>query len=388
MLDWPEQSQTSPTTTSLVKGGAYHIESTQPITAYQFNAYDYQAGGAYSYTNDASLLLPVEAMTGHYRVLAGASFGTVGNPTSQSPGLVAIVGTAAGTTVTFAMARGNLIAGAGLGPSGGTVTLNAGDVLQLASALDAVGTGFGSDMSGSLVTASAPVEVIGGQDCSYMPATAIACDHLEQTNLPLETLGTDYAVTMPRNANGPGRQYVKIIGTVNQTALTTSPAQSVPLAIGAGEVAFFEATEDFRLTSSQPVLVGQFMEGQSQFGSVCANAQGPNPDNCGDPSMSIAIPLAQLRDSYPFVAPPSYAENWVSVTAPVGATVWIDGVVVGGFGPPIGSSGLATAHVPLCVGGCDGSHLATGDQAFGIQVYGYGSFTSYMYPGGLNLIRQ
>ncbi len=30
-------------------------------------------------------------------------------------------------------------------------------------------------------------------------------------------------------------------------------------------------------------------------------------------------------------------------------------------------------------------HTATGNQPFGIEVYGYGYFTSYMYPGGLDL---
>ena len=31
------------------------------------------------------------------------------------------------------------------------------------------------------------------------------------------------------------------------------------------------------------------------------------------------------------------------------------------------------------------THNVSGDMAFGIVVYGYGSYTSYMYPGGLNL---
>ena len=32
-----------------------------------------------------------------------------------------------------------------------------------------------------------------------------------------------------------------------------------------------------------------------------------------------------------------------------------------------------------------GNHEITGDQPFGITVYGYGAYTSYWYPGGLNL---
>src|SRR5262249_41393152 len=67
----------TPMTASVVaKGGAYHLVSTVPVTVYQFNALEYQgqggpAGknwtscpgllsgiGCYSFSNDASLLLP------------------------------------------------------------------------------------------------------------------------------------------------------------------------------------------------------------------------------------------------------------------------------------------------------------------------------------------
>ena len=34
-----------------------------------------------------------------------------------------------------------------------------------------------------------------------------------------------------------------------------------------------------------------------------------------------------------------------------------------------------------CIAKC----LPAGDNAFGIVVYGFGSYTSYMYPGGLDL---
>jgi len=32
-----------------------------------------------------------------------------------------------------------------------------------------------------------------------------------------------------------------------------------------------------------------------------------------------------------------------------------------------------------------GNHSMSGTMPFGIQVYGYGQYTSYWYPGGLNL---
>jgi hypothetical protein len=31
-----------------------------------------------------------------------------------------------------------------------------------------------------------------------------------------------------------------------------------------------------------------------------------------------------------------------------------------------------------------GPHAIRGDQPFGLYVYGFGSYTSYMYPGGMD----
>jgi hypothetical protein len=352
----------------------------------------------HSYTNDASLLLPVNALTGNYYVVAGADWHSpghdgAGNPSCtttnnsfQEPGMAVIVATQDNTSVTVA-ASGPLQPGAGVGATGGTLTLNHGDVLQLATALNASGAcSYGSDLSGTRVTASAPVEVIGGQDCTFFPAGTFACDHIEQINFPLETLGSDYLVTLPFNNNAAPRQFVKIVGTQAGTGLTTDPAQAgVPATITAGQVVFFETTQNFRLKSTSPVLVGQFMEGQDNFGAACAAG---SQQDCGDPSMSLAVATAQFRSAYQFIAPPSYFENWVNVIAPIGASVTVDGAAVTGFSS-IGSSGYAVAHHALCANGaCGGVHSAASAAPFGIEVYGYGIYTSYMYPGGLNLNRQ
>jgi hypothetical protein len=388
-------------TTTMVAGGAYHIKSTEPVTVYQFNPYGYEVNAACSsdpnpsppcraYTNDASLLIPVNALTAQYRVVAGATWYFSGNGT-QYPGSVDIIATTDGTQVTYAAPAGNPIqAGAGLSTAGGTATLNRGDVLQIAAAANATTGVFGSDQTGALVTATQPIEVTAGSDCTYLPATVAACDHLEEINFPLETLGSDYLVSLPYNANGTPRQFVKIVGTASGTTLTTNPAQAAaPATIGAGQVVVFETTQDFRLTASHPVAVGQFMESQYAFGSNCAKGGLAAPPDCGDPSESMAVATAQFRTSYQFIAPPSYYENWVNVIAPSGAAVTIDGAAVSGFAL-IGSSGFQVAHVALCgnTGACTGVHSASSTQPFGIQVYGYGYFTSYMYPGGLNLSRQ
>ncbi len=48
----------------------------------------------------------------------------------------------------------------------------------------------------------------------------------------------------------------------------------------------------------------------------------------------------------------------------------------------LGGSNMGVARVKLAA---TGSHSLTSSKPVGIQVYGYGSYTSYQYPGGLNL---
>ena len=134
------------------------------------------------------------------------------------------------------------------------------------------------------------------------------------------------------------------------------------------------------------------MEGQGNFGTACAVAS-PGGQSCGDPAETLTVPTTQFRTSYPFTSPANYFENWVNVIAPTGATVTVTDTPSNHTittGSAIGTSGYYVAHVSLCadnLAGCTGNHSATSTSAFGIQVYGYGSATSYSYPGGLNLTR-
>jgi hypothetical protein len=120
-------------------------------------------------------------------------------------------------------------------------------------------------------------------------------------------------------------------------------------------------------------MVVQYMEGQAAGG------------NTGDPAMTLAVPVEQFRTQYLFHAPTNYESNYVDVTAPVGATVMLDGAPL--TFTPIGTTGYALSRVyPLNAGpNNDGNHSIQGNMSFGITVYGYGQYTSYWYPGGLDL---
>lgn len=358
---------------------AYRIRSTQPVTVYQFNPRDYTRSGINSYTNDASLLIPVNALTGNYRVISFNSF-------YDRPGQVIVVGTQNGTTVTVTPSpTATFNAGGGIAANGGTITLNQGDVLQVGTPGPGT-TAYGADMSGATVVANQPVEVLGGNPCLNVDASQGYCDHVEEIVFPLETLGKEYLVALPYNENGTPQQFVKIVGTAASTALTFDPpagyTPAPPAIIGAGQVVTFETTQHFKVTGSQRIIVGQYLEGSTNFPGATVSTRG-------DPAMTVAVATAQFRTQYPFVAPSNYQQNWVNVIAPNSAVVQVDGNNVAGF-VAIGASGYSVARYQLCGASavnCTGTHVATGAQPFGIQVYGYGQDTSYAYPGGLDLKR-
>ncbi|MFY0539500.1 IgGFc-binding protein [Nannocystis pusilla] len=135
----------------------------------------------------------------------------------------------------------------------------------------------------------------------------------------------------------------------------------------AGDYAEFATDKDFKISADFKIVVSEYFTG------------GNGGD--GDPAMTIAVPIEHYRTHYSFHAPTNYTSNFVNIIAPTDAKITIDGQPVAGF-QPIGVTGYSTARVQLSNAG-DGDHTITGDKAFGVQVYGYGSNTSYWYPGGL-----
>jgi len=144
----------------------------------------------------------------------------------------------------------------------------------------------------------------------------------------------------------------------------------VPFGLQAGASTTFEATADFRLQTSQPVVVATFMEGSQAIGF----------DNAGDPAQSVPIPLSQARTVVDFVASPALAPAFAQLIAPSDATVIVDGAAATGW-TAIGSSGYSTTNVPVC---CTDTHRAVSNgKPFLLSVYSYPLYTSYWYPAFL-----
>ena len=377
----PDGSVSGDIGTVMAPGGAYRLRSTTPVSVYQFNALDYKLdpsdpkyascpglqsfAGCFSYSNDASLLLPTNALTGNYVVFTYPSWSA-----ANLADYAAITATADGTKVTFTSST-TLQPGGGIGALGAgqsaTVTMNAGDVLQIMSVPN------GGDISGSIVKADKPVQVIAGLPCVYIPDGMGACDHIEESILPVETLGSEYLMTAPQPVGGNPTYELRIHGIDAGTVVTVDPAIGGmgTVNLGAGQTASFTVTGDYHLTGNKHFYVSQYMVGQSVAG-------------IGDPSQSNGVPVGQYRSDYTFLAPNSYDANYVNITTGKGVMITLDGAPVPAASfKAIGASPYGVATLPLSN---SQSHVvkAIGGTA-GIIVYGYGQFTSYMYPGGLNL---
>ncbi len=358
-LPWVDALAKGTGPTALVVDGAYRLRSTQPVTVYQYNPLNADV------TNDASLMLPVNTWTGNYLVAAWQHW-------APYPGFYSVTASQDNTSVTLKAPKGGVPTQGGGGVDGqgnGVVLMNEGDVLQ-------VMTGNGGDLTGSIIAADKPVQVLGGHDCTQVPIGTQACDHLEESMFPIETLAKEYIIVPPVQVPNDGLEKainVRIVASEANTTLVFNPDQPVNKVLAnAGDwVEITKTTAKFVVTADKKILVAQYMVGQgANFGT-------------SDPAMVIAVPSEQFRTSYLFYAQTGWNANYVDIIAPAGSATQVDGAPVNNF-VAIGNSNFTIAHVKLSNAG-DGTHKVTSDKKVGISVYGVVNYGSYWYPGGLDL---
>lgn len=422
----------NPNGSGLVRGGAYHLVSSVPVTVHQFNPLLFEIDKACkrtsqdpgapskcnSLSNDASLLLPAHVLARAEG--EGTAYLVVSRPTMMnqqernaevrsnvSSGFVAIVGAAEKpVSVRIKSSAFTLATGSGY-PSaqvsddqpgkaeaiaalmpGQTLTksLGRGDVLQLLSGVPkscpdemaptrregetVCPLGSDYDLTGTEIEADGPIQVVGGHNCAYVPFDRLACDHLEESMFPIETWSTELVVPRPRSGDALP-QVVRVVSALDDNQVRFEPEERAPVTLARGESLEFETTQHLIVRADKPITVAQFLIGQNGEPRV------------GDPSMTIAIPTQQYRSRYAFLSPKTYDLNYVSLIAHSDDRVILDGVEVVDFAP-IGEGAFKVAAIKLLSAGAHEVHSRNGQQV-GLQIYGYGDYTSYMLPGGLDL---
>jgi hypothetical protein len=383
---------------------AYHIKSGVPIVAYQFNPLDNED----VFSNDASLLLPSHVVGDDYLVMTREqSFDSL-------RGYLTVVGindepTFVSVTVTAPTQEGLI---------GELPALSAGEsidvVLEPYEVLSLQTSAPGADLTGSRVIADRPVVVFGGSEAANVPNTNhcinieertgegvceydgltvcstnydcndallnVCCaDHLEQQLFPINTWGKSYVATKSFD-RGLENDYWRVLAAYDNTKIETDPPQADIPTLNAGEWFEFGSRDHFEILSDKPISVGQFLAGEHAPGPNVRGGYEPGDAQIGDPAFILAIPSDQFRQDFVFLAPNKYARDYASIIAPVGAEVFFDDRLVESW-EPVGAGAWQVAR--FLIG--DGVHLLLSDLPVGVLVYGYDSYVSYGYPGGLNL---
>ena len=119
-------------------------------------------------------------------------------------------------------------------------------------------------------------------------------------------------------------------------------------------------------------------------GATLVDPTTPQPSQQGDPDQSMAVAVAQFRSKYIFLAPTDYTTSYATIIAPTGTTLSMDGASVTDTPATVGGSTFAVVRTKLSAGQ-GGAHVLTASNPVGLEITGYGAYTSYTYPGGLDL---
>ncbi len=341
------------------KPQAYRVTSSIPITAYQFNPLENEE----VFSNDASLLLPSNALGKYYVVM------TREQTFDDLKGFLTVVAIHEGETQVNVTVPAPTLGSAdvpamGVGGSK-TFFLNQFDALNIET------NAYGADLTGAIVLASHPVSVFGGSEAANAPNTNHCCpggkcayhqqwlecadrddclcewpaqkldpprevpcadnydcisyntccaDHLEMQMFPANTWGTKYLATLsyPR---GSELDVWRIMAAADNTQLTTYPSRTDKWVLNKGEFIEFESDENFEIFGKKPLLVGQFLAAQQ----APDPGSGDNDAKTGDPTFILAVPVEQFRSEYVFLAPDKYMFDCVNIIARPGVPVFLDG---------------------------------------------------------------
>jgi len=361
---------------------AYRLTSNEPIVAYQFNPLD----NVGVFSNDGSLLIPEHAYDTIYYVMTMPTLSRREGEGQNHDynGYMTIVASKPGTTEIKFISPAEVRAGLGIPAlpafTEHTFTLEQYDVLNLESV-------SGADLTGTRIESvdgTTDFGVFIGHEAMVVTDRGfpdLCCaDHLEEQLFPASTWGNDYAIarTKPRNHAPRGSaapDQLLILAQKRDTRVTFDPEPMTHNCgvLPAGGYCDAFITQDTRVSSDQPLLVGHLLL------SAGGPRGAPTP---GDPALSFAVPFEQFRLDYTFLVPAAYDASFISVVAPFGGSVLLNGAEKG---PEMTQFAAAFGGGRFPVS--PGQHRLECPDGCGVLVHGYSEAVSYMFAGGLDLAR-
>ena len=283
---------------------AYRIQSDNQIIAYQFNPLD----NVDVFSNDASLLLPVNTFGQEYRILTMPELLGGGPPVPPGQSCPAVCGalpggvclddgTGSGTQACSVPYRGTLTVVASLDATVVTVfpstTTLAGDgvpamvagqaynfELQPYQVLNLKSDAPGGDLTGTRVTADKPIGVFAGHEAAITSDKCCA-DHLEQQMFPVNTWGSQY-VASKAFTRGQEDDYWRVLAANDGTIVTFTPSVAPDAVLDAGDWIQIESNADFVIAANGPIAVAQVLASSQETlfappGAPCAGDYDCHP---------------------------------------------------------------------------------------------------------------
>lgn len=307
------------------------------------------------YTTDAFLALPCNNLAVDNYEYFGVSYPFVTRPNYQ--GNILLVGCEDGTLVTTPTT---------------TFTLNRLETYLIEN----------YDTTGLKVTSTKPLSFFSNQECTNVPESSFACDFLTEQIPPTLTWGrTFFAASLHGRSSG---ELFRVVAAQDSTVVRVkcNSSNHAYNLVSAGNWQEFQidSSSFCSIESSAPVLLVQF-------------ALGNSLDGVGDPFMMMIPPVEQYSNNYVLNVLSSFSTNYISIY--VAARYYQpDRIFVDNISQRTSSwSAVRCANNSIC-GYITRLSLTAGEHSLrhqdpearvGVSAYGFNSYNSYGYSGGLRL---
>ena len=253
------------------------------------------------------------------------------------------------------------------------------------------------DLTGLLVASNTPLAMMSGHECTTVPTSTGACDHLVEQIPPVSSWGQKFA-TAPLKR----RQTYDVFRILSSENLTTVV---VNCTLSADQQTLYNWTStylinegqfvEFRVSSSQFCLI----EGSDNILVLQYSVGGGSDAGKGDPTMIIVPAVSQYCNHYslPTIQPDDNSftfSHYMNIFIPAQyyqpKQIFFDNQHLGSTNliftaiQQDGTPQVYAAQVNLTEGVHTLYH-ADAEATLGVIMYGFGHYNSYGHPGGLCL---
>ena len=245
------------------------------------------------------------------------------------------------------------------------------------------------DHTGMRFVSNKPVSFFSGHLCTYVPHNDWACDHLNEQLPPTAAWGTRF-LTSPFSGRVSGDIYriltsapstVVSIFCSDPTNVVTFNSSFTLISAGGWREVAIPANSFCAIETNNPLLV-------VQFGLAHTNNQ------IGDPFMIMITSVEQYTNKYTFNVLSEFSENYVTILVTPDffqpENIFVDGnnLEHANWTTIRCRQGIICGYVAYASMEEGEHHLYHTNTVavIGVLVYGFNSFNSYGYPGGLHHI--